>query len=661
MSTLFSITVLKKPSPSSLILGIESIHPDSGPVPETPGFALMLLMDNMGDGPLSKEVSHDNVYNQEWVSQNARGFVLRANMLPDNGGFRIRTTAPEWCAHISDGDCWETAAFNPARSYKRCDPVSPRKAPVSLEVDFTRSEGFIPIPTDMLFNIPVPPDLSPMSYLPRYALPAYEIVDKLEGAELEEFDFSAWVGYPLIWYDRYDRKEIGLLIALEKGRLVLASYSGSSQGRQWSEPADLKWIGRAAFTGDTNGTDYTVLDYIEGFSTGYVSQIRVEGSTLSFSFFNKDKDSPNLDEGAVLALMAAPLRKERDNKAGYYFSDNDFNKETPLGASLNWIQDRFRKEGDYFYHKVGKAYVRSVSVKSPEPDSYDKYDDIEYMKNKDLLEVYRNEAWPCYTLQGEMTDPAWLEHFKDQSPFSYKNEHYYRAVEPWDSPETIWDTEEQERVMNPDPYSFSFLCFQSAVGEREYDKDLLISSLMKAADKNDAESLVRLGRCYLEGWAVDKNPQKAVEFLSRAYEMDNKATTLKGMLEADYEHRLHSFSSDRLEAWFNDFESWELEDYPLDSFDFWYDSWYETAGLKADLTLLKAYCLIDGYGLKKDEKEGLKEFRKVKEIPGAAYEIGKSYEMGRGIKQNLKFAESWYAKAEKGGLDVEEYCRKRGY
>src|SRR5690606_41336303 len=151
MSDLYDVRVAARPDAHTVRLDIKVVHADAMHIPESPGFALMLLHDRAsGDAPLARELDLDTIMNGEWASANACAFIESVELISSKnqpppealddyehrywnnpkrwleGRLRIRATHPAWIEHLPGG--WASAAFDPASSYQPGPPAVPDAA-----------------------------------------------------------------------------------------------------------------------------------------------------------------------------------------------------------------------------------------------------------------------------------------------------------------------------------------------------------------------------------------------------------------------------------------------------------------------------------------------------------------------------------------------------
>src|SRR5690606_26065699 len=82
MSDLYDVRVAARPDAHTVELDIKVVHPDAMHIPESPGFALMLLHDRAsGDAPLARELDLDTIMNGEWASANACAFIESVELI----------------------------------------------------------------------------------------------------------------------------------------------------------------------------------------------------------------------------------------------------------------------------------------------------------------------------------------------------------------------------------------------------------------------------------------------------------------------------------------------------------------------------------------------------------------------------------------------------
>jgi ankyrin repeat protein len=458
MSELYSIRVAARPDDHTVELDIKVVHPDAMHIPDSPGFALMLLHDRAeGDAPLARELDLETVMNAEWAIANAKAFIASVELLstknepPEEarddyehrywknpkkwleGRLRIRATHPAWVSHVPNS--WDSAAFDPAPSepecdYEPCTPASPDDQPIIVvESEVEQSEGFLPAPR-LLIASEVSADCPELIWIPRHGARAYEPHDRREGDELTIDTLSEWIGRPVIWRES-DQTAVGVLAGFENGSMKLVSISGGSRSTRTSDPESLSWIGLAAFRRGTPRLApplalERLLDYANPAAT--VERVDDCEATIHIHVLQRDPSmQPQFNAADVLRLIAVPARA----------SWGDFESSTvPLGRTLRReMANRDLSWDTQIYPVVANGFIESFEAEAPERP---REKDLDKTPRTWALEFIEQRRWPCWTVRVVVTDPAWLEHLIDAGPWSFDFEEL-EPLEDWDDEPITWD------------------------------------------------------------------------------------------------------------------------------------------------------------------------------------------------------------------------------
>ncbi|CAG8732499.1 31487_t:CDS:2, partial [Gigaspora margarita] len=150
----------------------------------------------------------------------------------------------------------------------------------------------------------------------------------------------------------------------------------------------------------------------------------------------------------------------------------------------------------------------------------------------------------------------------------------------------------------------------------------VVNLFVDAANKGDTIAKYFAGKCYAEGWNINKNKKKALEWYNKAAEKECAAAEC---VLGEYFYRLRKYTK---------------------AFDLLKRA--ENHGnLKALNTL--GLCYQKGQGTVADAAKGFKSFEKaaVNGLSVSQYELGNCYEYGLGTRIDLNKALEWYKKATK--------------
>lgn len=142
MSELYSVSVVRVEG-DTVDLDVTVVHPDAGAVPDDCTFALRMIWDPIDEysygkepavknSPLAKEMDLDSYINEDFIDENAQGFIKHVHYVSEENHppprwndsnyeefwdsdqsssavIRIQATHPGWLSHLRVGMCWDTA------------------------------------------------------------------------------------------------------------------------------------------------------------------------------------------------------------------------------------------------------------------------------------------------------------------------------------------------------------------------------------------------------------------------------------------------------------------------------------------------------------------------------------------------------------------------
>lgn len=455
MSELYSVRVAARPDDQTLDLDIKVVHPDAMHIPESPGFALMLLQDRASsDTALGREVDLDTVMNSEWASANAMAFIESVELLSSKnepppeafddydhrywnnpkkwlqGCLRIRATHPAWVRHVPNS--WESAAFDPSRHYQPCAPVSPDAVhEIVLEADYQRSQGFIPAPR-MVVGSEVGVDCPELIWLPRYGAQVYQPHERITGIDITLAQLREWMGRPLLW-QAHDEQDVraGVVTRVEDGLATLVSIGSGGSSIRWLTPESFTWVGLAAFrSGQPRLPPPLELEPLLEQARSAMVVERVEGRELTISIHVLARDPhmlPELSASKLLQLIALPARSRWDS-----FDD----ATSKLGRQVQHELDQRELSWDTeLYPIAAHGFIESFEVEAPErPRELD----LDAVSREQAIEFINERRWPSWSVRVVVSDPAWLEHLQPGATWPVDQQHI-DPPEHWDAAPITWD------------------------------------------------------------------------------------------------------------------------------------------------------------------------------------------------------------------------------
>jgi len=190
----------------SIIVIIESIHPDALYFSDNLGFAIRLLHDSaLGDSPLANAIDDASLFNQDWMQNNVRAFIESCKLLEiikpsgaaiqHNGSYsfwrgevsqasavmQINFTSKKWFDHLNLFSNWKSTAYDLEVDYKPFENIGNNMSE-SFSMDYQNSGGWIMMPTEKFPNYTA--DLPTQVYLPKYSLKSYRKANKIVAKDI---------------------------------------------------------------------------------------------------------------------------------------------------------------------------------------------------------------------------------------------------------------------------------------------------------------------------------------------------------------------------------------------------------------------------------------------------------------------------------------------
>ena len=180
-----------------------------------------------------------------------------------------------------------------------------------------------------------------------------------------------------------------------------------------------------------------------------------------------------------------------------------------------------------------------------------------------------------------------------------------------------------EALNNPDTLLMLGRCYLNGDGVRK-DTGEAVKCFRKAAEQGNAEAQRLLGECYAKGDGVEKNMEEAVRWYRKAAEQGHAAAQFK---LGDCYFFGEGVVQDKQEA------------------VKWWRKTAEQGDAAAQYNL--GICYINGDGVVQDKQEAVKWWRKAAEQGYAAAQnrLGDCYKNGEGVEQDKQEAVKWYRKA----------------
>ena len=414
MSSLYKFGVLKLEA-SKIQITAEVIHPDSNYLKASPGFALMLLYDNINDSaPLKQEVDFDDLFEDSWMTTNARAFIksvtLKLDKLKKNkwksGVLDIEVTHPAWLEHMKGIDTWDSASYDPVDSYDPAEPRFPEDNDSIVVTETDSKEGFMPIwkymiPGSLLHN------QNDIFWFPAFGEKHYKASDtpitdlsddaklKLEGTLVKTPEsFGVFSKRATDWgIVTFGRGSIGSTYI--DGEMTKMYFNPKKKGGYANTPESLiVWSKPLAY------------------------ETKINGDTITFKFMFMDDDNDRVSLQSKMSALELLLKPFED-----YFQEK-YEGESPLCEVMN----DFLKENNihgtstiYIRHKeMAEQFIADAKVEKIRDIPFPSFDNL---SNEEIIALYDFEKWPAYQVSIQVTDKKWLEHYP-QTPFSHIFERY---------------------------------------------------------------------------------------------------------------------------------------------------------------------------------------------------------------------------------------------
>ena len=445
MSAYYSVEVQSIEAPTTVLLDIRVVHGDTMFIDETPGFALMMLVEAApDDSPLATEIDEDLSMDREWMQQYAAGFVRDIELIelenepppealdnrrePDvheywdnpeewlRGTLRIEVSDGAWVSHLSAGQSWESMAFEPLRGhrttlgdYASCDPITFEESDDSPQTADDSRAGLLPVPR-IFYPGHFGAFEDELVWVPKYTEKAYVPGQKYAGEDLTEDILDAHVG-DVVFYSSYG-DGIGVLTP-EYQAVKIDSRTVSaklvSPGKHEIQPARFNEHEQRL------GEPVTIPDLIDQHLTRpAVVRADVDGATVSLHICAFE--SPGYDLGVEHAGHALAFVATSEAERFNPFE----NAESRLGAALHdTAQTHELPSEGAIYERCAHGLVTDWTLQEI---SHGEAVDWGALSHEEIAEKLRDEPWPTWRLDVTFTHPEFVEHIPATTPYALGNE-----------------------------------------------------------------------------------------------------------------------------------------------------------------------------------------------------------------------------------------------
>lgn len=201
--------------------------------------------------------------------------------------------------------------------------------------------------------------------------------------------------------------------------------------------------------------------------------------------------------------------------------------------------------------------------------------------------------------------------------------------------------------------------FDTDEGSHELD----IDQVKILADKGDPDGTYALGAAYLFGWGIEQDPEKGIELLEKASDLEQpEAMTLLVRLYMAKEYSMEieraiEYSKKGAEAGISDAELFMgiaymdgiCADQDFDKAAEMFRRSAKQGNTEARNSL--AYLYQEGLGVEKDLNKAFKLYKNAASAGNAnsQFQVGTCYRLGIGVKEDIEAAAEWYKKAAEQG------------
>ncbi|RZJ70299.1 hypothetical protein [Flavobacterium sp.] len=267
----------------SVLLTIDSIHPDAMYFTDNLAFALRLLHDSAtGDSPIAKSFDAHCLFDDNWLTQNTKGYIskseLREVKTPEietiktdgkesfwfgetdeaSATLFVQFTSNLWLRHLSAGSSWKSTAYPSEVDFLDRAPIDPSTDTSAFSDDYGNSGGWISVKSHTLK--PSESSWPDEVFIPIYTEKSYRRISKISGAELTKAKFDELLFKTVFALDRNGFKSFGILVPKD-GRYGILGFSKGGYSGSYFDPADVLTFGAAEF--NANDTSKAVKFAVE--------------------------------------------------------------------------------------------------------------------------------------------------------------------------------------------------------------------------------------------------------------------------------------------------------------------------------------------------------------------------------------------------------------
>ncbi|MFK7934817.1 MAG: hypothetical protein AB8G22_15015 [Saprospiraceae bacterium] len=449
----YIVKILKiNPVEASVKLHIRMFNPDGARIYGSVGFGLQLLDNGKWKGSLiGNEISFDDFTEPAWCQQYANGFVRRVEKIegdpvvpPENDNDKsdpdyypvdplptatmtIFVSDAAWLAHLTEGDEWESYAYEVARQYDACEPILYQEVQADGTVSTDLSEGWMPLPSFLFpqgsYRLPN------VVYFPKYTLSSYTVGETMAYSADDPDALLALHG-KYVKDVEHDSTGIFVWNDIDKIYTIFSISRGSRGGHRYNYPDRIEKIGQLILKPNYQRCAKWMNHYdIFRHANPVIKSVQRVGTSVTLEVTGIfDIDNLELNKARVLKLIC-------NNFVETYNYDNEKDGDLPLSKLLKYFS---KKEDSYprdMLAKIADGIILKYSYKYP--DAY--IEDFESMDFAEIVDYFEKEQWPCFTFQIELSDAAFglqLERVTD-SVVPIELAYVGTEIEDWGKP-ILW-------------------------------------------------------------------------------------------------------------------------------------------------------------------------------------------------------------------------------
>jgi len=383
---------------ASVKMHIRMFNPDGSKIYDSVGFGLQLLENGRWKGSLiGKEISFEDLLDENWCQKYANGFVKSVEKVEQSSDppiaiLTIYCTDAAWLSHLSEGEEWESAAYEVARQYDPCEPILYQKIEHS-NPDFDESIGWMPVPSFLFeqgsYRLPN------VVFLPKFTESSYFIKNTIR---YEQDDHLELLNLHGKYVKDLKNNEAGIFVWNDvMKRYAIYSIGRNSRGGSYysSSSRSIEEIGFFALKPNFKRRMHLVSysDLFRSVDPVIKSVQKAEKSITLEVTGIYDIDKLELNKAKVLKLIC-------NNFVENYGYDTAMDSEFPLSKLIAYFAQKEENSATGILPQIADGIVLNYSYEYP--DEY--VEDFDSMDTESLVDYFENERWPRFKFHIELSD-----------------------------------------------------------------------------------------------------------------------------------------------------------------------------------------------------------------------------------------------------------------